>query len=314
MSCCMRTKNDTDCVDTPNSASVPVAKRHAIIVYSSEDLTTWKAHYNVFVPVIDKGVMYRPHVLFNEMTNKFVMWYKVHFSANRTSTYGVAASENFAGPFKIVVDSVPDLWSHGAIGDEYLFQDDDGKAYLVRHKAIEQLNETFTGVDKLHRQTLPSNGGWEGTVMFKRIFPGNVARYYVLGGHYCCACKGGSNVYVFMAEGSPLSNYIFVGDIGRNGTENQDKHSPYRWITRAQTSTAFTVKLNPSKGNSPWEHESAVVILGNQWITATGATHYARNKDLLYWMVLEFDNATGIPAQIEHSQELVLDLALTDEL
>jgi hypothetical protein len=29
------------------------------------------------------------------------------------------------------------------------------------------------------------------------------SRYYVIGGHYCCACKGGSNAYVFVA-GSPL--------------------------------------------------------------------------------------------------------------
>ena len=102
--------------------------------------------------------------------------------------------------------------------------------------------------------------------MFKRIFPGNIVRYYVLGGHYCCVCKGGSNVYVFRVEGSPLSDNKYVGNIVRNA----DKHSPYRWIARAQTSTAFTDELNSSTETSSWEHD--------QRIATKATTHYPRKK------------------------------------
>ena len=110
--------------------------------------------------------------------------------------------------------------------------------------------------------------------MFKRRAAG-VDWYYVVGGHYCCACRGGSNAYVWMAEGSPLAEYTFVGDIGVNTTTTsgggeRDKHSPYQWATRAQTSSAFVVPV--SGGDGGGEPEMQVVLLGNQWVTASAAS------------------------------------------
>ena len=294
--------HDTDCTDQPNNADIPPAKRHFISVYSSLDLHTWQAHGAVFNPIIPEGVLYRPHVLYNAVTRKFVMWYKVHGGTNRPGhSYGVAVADHFTGPFEVEVD-IADV--KGDVSDQTLFQDDDGQAYLVHTGNIDRLNENFTNVrgGANNTQKVPRPSGWEGSVMFKRSHAG-VNRYYILGGHYCCACKGGSNAYVFMAQGSPLGKYSYVVDIGVNtsdsGGQNR-QHSPYRWTTHAQTSSAFIIPFVSDRNES----STQVVVLGNQWVTATAADAYARNKDLLYWALLSFNESTGVPMPLVHQTEV----------
>ena len=311
-SCCFRTTHDTDCTDTPNNATIAPSNRHFISVYSTTDFESWQAHGSVFNPVIPDGVMYRPHVLYNKVTRKFVMWYKVHNLYNRSvgGQYGVAVSDSFAGPF--MVEEAAMYLQYG--GDHTLFQDDDGRAFLVYHASIQLLNSEFTGFEEgqHNSKNLPDPRRWEGTVMFKRS-SGGVSRYYILGGHYCCACKGGSNAYVFMAEGSPLATYSFVGDIGVNtSTSSDDEHSPYRWITRAQTSSAFAVPTPSNQSACSIQsdsNESQIIILGNQWVTAPASARFARNQDLLYWALLEFDENTGIPRAIQHQDQTMINIS-----
>jgi hypothetical protein len=206
-SCCMRGGgNDTDCVDSTN---------HSIVAYESADLVNFKPLGRVFTPNTSSfgGVLYRPHVIYNPATNKYVMWYKIATLQAKTMDhwYGVAVSDSTAGPFDVLVEKVPDLWTGdgSVVSDHFLFQDKDGSAYLVRYHAVQKLNAAFTGVEANQHALLPRPASWEAPIMFKRG-----KKYFVIGGVNCCACKGGSNAFVFTSD-SPLGNWTYAGAINR---------------------------------------------------------------------------------------------------
>ena len=95
-------------------------------------------------------------------------------------------------------------------------------------------------------------------------------------GSGCCACLGGSTVYVLSAP-SPAGPYTFQGDIGSVPGHTFDPHSPHNFVTKAQGSAVIHVG-------------SDVVYLGNQWNSGLSLTPPGpRNHDLLYWGVLDFD-------------------------
>ncbi len=64
--------------------------------------------------------------------------------------------------------------------------------------AVTLLNDNFTGPTATTTRFVSPKPA-EGPVFFKR---GGV--YYILGGTTCCACRGGSSIYVFTAS-APLS-------------------------------------------------------------------------------------------------------------
>jgi hypothetical protein len=292
---------DPDCTDWFN---------HTVVAYRSSDLVSFESLGTVFAPkfAVQQGVIiYRPHVLWSPKLQQFVMWYKtLDKRENPKHWYGVAAADSVAGPFEVLVEKVPGIT--GSLSDHFLFVDDaDGSAYLVWYHSIQRLNATFTGVEPGARAALPNPASWEAPVMFKRG-----GRYFVIGGHNCCACRGGSNAYVFTAPllGSPLGNWSFVGDIGDNRTEcalqeppvcTRGGRSPYQWITHAQTAAAFTVA-------EEGKQDETVVLLSNQWVTAPPPRH-ARNADLLYWTILEFNESTGLPLHLQWQDSLTLTVA-----
>ena len=77
---------------------------------------------------------------------------------------------------------------------------------------------------------------------------------------------------------SPLGPFAYQGDVGSNGTHPFDPASPYNYVTRAQGTKVWPVEAADGTTQHVW--------LGNQWVTAANG---ARNQDLLYWSVLEFD-------------------------
>jgi len=105
-----------------------------ISCYSSTDLYNWKYEGNVLPAVKDdpshelhtSKVLERPKVLFNQATNKFVMWMHVDSQDYALSHAGVAISDSPTGPFKYIGSFRP----NGSMSrDMTLFMDDDGKAY-----------------------------------------------------------------------------------------------------------------------------------------------------------------------------------------
>ena len=112
-----------------------------------------------------------------------------------------------------------------------------------------------------------------GPVFFKRG-----STYYILPGTGCCACKGGSSIFVFTSE-HPLGPYRFRGDVGSNTTAPFDAHSPHNYVTRAQASAVVRVDSAA--------HGAQFLWMGNAWDTAAQPGR-PRNHDLLYFYPLEF--------------------------
>ena len=65
--------------------------------------------------------MFRPHVLYNPATTRFVLWYKVKTSGETPHWYGVSTASTPAGPFRVDVAAVPGV--EGTPSDHFLFQD-----------------------------------------------------------------------------------------------------------------------------------------------------------------------------------------------
>jgi beta-xylosidase len=100
----------------------------------------------------------------------------------------------------------------GRTGDYDIFVDDDGSAYHVRTGFdVVKLNANFTGPDS-HMSSFTTPKASEGPVMFKRN-----GKYYVMSGTGCCACIGGSTIYVQEAD-SLAGPWNFKGDVGSNPT------------------------------------------------------------------------------------------------
>lgn len=131
--------------------------------YSSVDLYHWKDQgvalsvgQDTLAKLTEGCILERPKVLYNKMTRKFVMWF--HFEPKgmgyKAALCGVAVSDHVSGPFRLDHVERPDrgYWPLNepssrtdpadtlirrdfAVGqmsrDMNLFQDDDGKAYII---------------------------------------------------------------------------------------------------------------------------------------------------------------------------------------
>ena len=103
--------------------------------YSSPDLVHWTYRGVALATVhdpssdLDTGkVIERPKVVFNRRTGKFVLWMHVDDKTYHEARAGVAVSDHPEGPFHYLGSCRP----NGAESrDLTLFEDRDGKAYLV---------------------------------------------------------------------------------------------------------------------------------------------------------------------------------------
>lgn len=207
--------------------------------YSSSDLTNWKPEGKL-IPDAPEGVYYRPHVIFNKATKKYVLWYN-WYPTLWTGQFGVATSDNPEGPFKIENLDVKVKHTDKGVGDLNLFVDDDETAYLVYNTITDHL----ISVDKLSPDYLSStleNSGFivnnsEANALFKRE-----GKYYVLTDVCCCFCGDGSGVGVYMSD-NPLGNYILTGNI------NRYQGSPVFSVLNGQTDPYDFISLNSDAQN-----------------------------------------------------------------
>ncbi|TYP73099.1 family 43 glycosylhydrolase [Paenibacillus methanolicus] len=198
-----------------------------IRVYSSKDLYNWKDEglaltaiesmdqfktdplisslyagrtdqADIFNDIGTQRIMERPKVIFNDKTNKYVMWLHTDGpSATSNANYakaeaGYALSDSPTGPFVYGVsnrmDRVPPGASYdgqpdqpGMARDMNLFKDDDGTAYLIYSSEenmtiyISKLNESYTDVVGWHKDGLETRDTTykaEYGVDYIRVFPG----------------------------------------------------------------------------------------------------------------------------------------------
>ena len=205
------------------------------------------------------------------------MWYEDRWTSGTNPGYAVATSPTPAGPFETVAESVV-LPGKGRVGDYDTFIDPDtGEGFHVRTGVtIVALAANLSAPAVPSRVMEMPDGSVEGPAMFKR---GDT--FYLLFGRDCCACRGGSNIQVYTAA-SALGPYSFRGDVGSNASQAFDKNSPTNFNTHAQQSKVFTVPAPDGSLQFVW--------LGNQWVTSTEPGR-PRSHDLLFWAVLEFDDA-----------------------
>ena len=208
-------------------------------VYSSPDLEHWTFEGELLKEPPD-GVHYRPYVVVNPNTRKYVLWYN-WYPKLWDGQIGVATSDTPEGPFTIVNPNVRVSQANSRPGDGSLFVDDDGTGYFI-YTVIGQ--DHAIRVERLTRDYLGSTGeaseilarNCEAPVMFRR---NNL--YYALFDACCCFCPAGSGARVFTAA-SPLGPFTERPNINRQtGNGTPIVAAQQTWVARlpAPEGTAF---------------------------------------------------------------------------
>ncbi|PRX53802.1 family 43 glycosylhydrolase [Flagellimonas meridianipacifica] len=180
--------------------------------YSSKDLMNWK-YEGKLLEDQPEGVYYRPHVIYNRSTKKYLLWYN-WYPKLWEGQFGVAISDTPQGPFKIVNENVQMHNSEIGLGDFGLFVDDDETGYI----SYNTIKNHQVSVEKLSDDYLSStfeNGGtiskhMEAGTMFKKD-----GYYYLLTDYTCCFCNYGSGARVYISK-NPLKGYTLTTNINRN--------------------------------------------------------------------------------------------------
>lgn len=231
------------------------------VVYSSPDLKSWTFEGKL-IPSPPNGVYYRPYVVYNARTRKYVLWYN-WYPALWKGQDGVAVSDKPTGPFTIVNPKAHLAGSDP--GDGSLFVDDDGTGYYIYTDIaqgyavrVEQLTPDF--LDSRGKTSNVMATGNESPVLFRR---NNI--YYALCGPLCASCAKGSEVQVFTSL-SPLGP--FSTRLSENiNRRSLDTNSP----SSSGVTNAFAGKAPAKAGQKGWfsfGSESTVPIIHAQqtWI------------------------------------------------
>ena len=285
--CCPSPEGCASCCYVPPTPRYPdtcvFTTNHSVYVYRTKDFQKFE-NLGIVLNISSrpKGIEFRPHVV-SPSPYKFIMWFENRPSPIQSSGYTVALASSPAGPFTTVSENV-DV-SGVTPGDfDILYEENTKKCWHLQTTtndpaqakgfAVTELDEfcmkpIFPKKSIVFQAPKPA----EGPVFFKR---NNV--YYILAGTTCCACRGGSSIFVFAAS-TPLGPWKYMGDVGKNTSQpNYDMHSPFNYVTQAQASAVFQVE-NPLSGQMQY------VWLGNQWTSSP-----RRNTDLLYWSILEWES------------------------
>lgn len=198
--------------------------------YSSTDLVHWTDEgflFDATTPAWQASCApprygcFRPHVLHNDSTNKYVLWIN---SYDNASGYHVFTADSPKGPF--VEQAEPDLALEGTPGtlvngDMDIFKDDNGTAYIAytnintapsHSLRIQQLNATYTSGTGPAVQTGTSST--EAPSLFRR---GNT--YYLVYGPNCPYCSGIPTQY--KTATSPLGTWSAATQIQTNSCGGQ---------------------------------------------------------------------------------------------
>ena len=224
-------------------------------VYSSPDLMHW-IFEGELLKAPPSGTYYRPYVVFNPHTRKYVLWYNWYPKLWDGQT-GAAVSDTPVGPFQIMNADVQLTQAKQRPGDGSLFVDDDGTGYYIYTVIYE--NHSIR-VEKLSPDFLSSAGkvsavladGSEAPVMFRRH-----DIYYALFDYCCCFCPQGSGARVYTAH-SPLGPFTEQSNINRapvtgNGFPGKPTVSAQQtWVAQIPTPTGTAyLWMGDSWGSRP---------------------------------------------------------------
>jgi Glycosyl hydrolases family 43 len=177
---------------------------------TSPDLVTWTNAGIVFTATGNlppQSVLFAPKTVYNAQTKQWVLWFNYITESFSNSFYGVATSNNPAGPFTVVNKNVALQFQDN--GDEGLFVDDDGVAYVI-YTTLSRGHSI--SIERLSADYLSSLGANASSGIFGESFveaPALFKRrgiYYAVFGSCCCYCGSGSQVSVYTAT-SALGPY-----------------------------------------------------------------------------------------------------------
>jgi hypothetical protein len=239
--------------------------------YSSADLEHWTYEGELLKAPTD-GVYYRPYVVYNASTRKYVLWYN-WYPKLWNGQVGVATSDTPSGPFTIVNPSVHLSQAADHPGDGSLFVDRDGTAYFV-YTVIDQGHAIR--VERLSSDYLSSTGetsvvlakGCEAPSMFL-----HGDDYYVLFDSTCCFCAKGSGARVFKSP-SPLGPFTQLANINRDA-----KGDP---IIHGQQTFVATI---------PTDGGTVLMWMADRW---GSRPDHIKGHDLQYWAPLHFSEDGSI--------------------
>ena len=256
-------------------------------VYSSADLVNWRYEGELLKAPPD-GVYYRPYVIYNKATHKYVLWYNWYKKLWDGQT-GVATSDTPVGPFTIVNTNVELSQAKDHPGDGSLFLDEDGTAYFIytvigQHHSIrvERLAQDFLSSTG---ESSPVLGQYcEAPALFRRG-----TTYYALFDSTCCFCANGSGARVLVAS-NPFGPYQELKNINRDASQKP--------IVAAQQT--FVAMIPTAKGPE-------YIWMADRWRSRTDGI---KGHDLQYWSPpLRFaDDGSILP--IENVPSWSVDLVL----
>ena len=272
------------------------------------------------------SILFRPAVIYNENTGKYVMWVnriprgESVLRGYLRGTYIVGSSDSPSGPFTIL-DSHPDLAHKG--GADFALFAEGGKAYvaygswyltdakdtLLEHPmlcgdacvdghaiAIQELSDDFLNTKEggEAKQLTPSHN--EAPTMFKRG-----EYYYLIYGTLCCFCQQGGDANVKVAL-DPMGNWTWVNNINPHG--KSDRRVP------AQNSGIIKVRTTNFTGA---DIDDVYVCTGDLWQSSIKGTKAAEN---VHREVLEFHDeevmidgemrVVPVPQRLQNSRQVII--------
>lgn len=267
-------------------------------VYSSPNLMDWKLE-GTLLKDMPRGFYYRPYVVFNPKTKKYVLWYDWYQTLWKGQD-GVAVSDSPVGPFTIVTPRAH--LSGSSSGDGSLFVDNDGTGYFVY---TDIANNYTVRIERLTPDFLDSSGKTSPMIATGAEAPLMIHRnnlYYVLCGPLCAYCANGAEVHVFMST-SPLGPFYTspafsintavinagLAVSGLNNSTNKDPQAPNALKgTNAPPSPATSPMLHAQEtwiAQIPAAGDSLYIWMADRWHdNPDGLIAH----DLQYWIPMSF--------------------------
>ena len=200
--------------------------------YSSADLEHWTYEGELLKAPKD-GVYYRPYVVYNSRTKKYVLWYN-WYPHLWDGKVGVATSDNPAGPFNIANPDVQLSEAANKPGDGSVFVDNDQTAYFIytvinlgHSIMVEQLADDYLSSTGKKSDVLAK--GCEAPALFR-----HKDTYYALFDSACCFCSKGSGARVYKAT-SPLGPYTLAGNANRDSLNAPIVHAQQTYVAALPT-------------------------------------------------------------------------------
>ena len=277
-------------------------KTNRYVVYSSPDLKVW-THEGALIKNAPPGIYYRPYVVYNKATRKYVLWFNVD------GHMGVAASDEPTGPFTQIGKDV--RLSHQDTGDLNVFVDTDGKAF-VTYSAVgesgqskEPIIDIF--VEELTADYLASAGRSAGPIgtngeapaLFKR---GD--RYYLLFDNTCSFCTAGTECASTWREvrwARTPTKEILTAWLRQFEISRRPGH--FRGPGGSMQSSKHNKRM--SRCCPGPEGHDVYLWIGDRWHSAIDGV---KGHDFQHWEILSFD-PDGMIQQLERRDYWEFDVA-----